>query len=105
MTAILLPEPNGRLYVAHPPGAKVVYEIDWTDSLGVGETIASSDWAVYPASDDGVTLTNTTTLVGNVAQVTADGGTLGVDHLLVNTITKADGQLDKRTLTLRCRWV
>ncbi|MFO0271368.1 MAG: hypothetical protein ACK53W_12640 [Gemmatimonadota bacterium] len=79
------------------PGARVDYDLDWSEYLGA-DTIATSSWTV-PA---GLTLyaqTATTT----VATVWIEGGTAGVDYAITNRVTTAGGRIDERSILIRVR--
>lgn len=71
-----------------PAEANKSYDLDWSDDLAPGDTIASSSWAIV--TTDGGTLTvtsggNTSTLT----QAKTSGGTLGFNYVLQNTVITA----------------
>jgi hypothetical protein len=81
--------------IVKDPGATRDYQIDWTQDLASGDTIATATWTV----DAGVTKvseSNSTT----VATVRVSGGTAGTRYTLKCTATMASGQIDVRRLIL-----
>jgi hypothetical protein len=78
------------------PDAVLDYQLDWSDWLPDGDTIATSVWSV-PVGLTEDSDTNTTT----TATVWLSGGTAGTEYQVANTITTADGRTDERTIKIK----
>jgi len=79
------------------PTAKLDYSIDWTAFLA-DDTISTSVWAV----PSGITKVSDTHANG-ITTIWLSGGTVDTDYDVSNTITTADGRIDKRTILIRVR--
>lgn len=82
------------------PQADLDYLIDWSVWMAreVGDTIATSEWAVTPA---GPTL-HTKNLNPTTSKATAwfKGGTLGVNYIVTNSITTVAGRAEDQTIRI-----
>lgn len=85
---------NTREY-EHSPLAKLDYGFNWSSWLVSGETITVSDWTV----DVGLTPT-TPQINGATTSVFVEGGVVGGNYNLTNTITTSAGRRDSRTLKI-----
>ncbi len=79
------------------PGARLDYQVDWTDWLGT-DTITTSAWSV-PA---GLTK-ETEAFEAAVATVWLSGGTAQTDFTVTNAVTTAGGRVDQRSFLVRVR--
>ena len=78
------------------PAAVLDWAFDWSDWLGVAETITASTVTV----DAGLTkdsATNTTTK----ATVWLSGGVVGTTYKVVNNVVTNQGRTDERTIAIR----
>jgi hypothetical protein len=82
------------------PDALLDYAVDWGAALGVGTSIAASDWAVRPDEPGGLSVMRAD-LAGAVASVRLAGGVPGHVYAVGNLVTLADGTADERSLTIR----
>lgn len=82
----------------HSPLAKLDYGFNWTSWLAAGETITSSVWAV----DVALTKSGEQNVSG-VTSVFVEGGEVGKQYLLTNTITTSVGRKDSRIIKLFCK--
>lgn len=70
------------------PEAKKVYGFDWTNELGAGESIASSDWFIETEEATSTLLEyGTSTIDGVITSFGVEGGTLGIPYILRNHVT------------------
>lgn len=81
----------------HDPDVNRLYEIDWNTWLGAA-SLASVTWSISPA---GPTLSGGTHS-GGVASVRVAGGTRGQVYDLTCRATTAAGDVEDRSITLRC---
>jgi hypothetical protein len=78
------------------PDAEVFYEWDFTNWLGVGETISSYTFPGFPAA-----LTNESdSEASGVVQMKISGGADGTSHDLTCRIVTSAGQTEDRTFNL-----
>jgi hypothetical protein len=84
-----------RIRSPKDPDAVLDYQIDWSDWLGDGESIAVADWAVTGGTEDSATTTATT------ATIWLSGGTEGETISATCSVTTDLGRSDDRTLILR----
>ena len=77
------------------PAATLDYSFDWSPYLGT-DTITASSWTV-PAGITGSNQAFTTT--GTSIRLT--GGSIGVEYVVVNSVTMLSGQVDQRAFTIR----
>lgn len=86
-------------YFAHDPDAGPLdYNVDFTDWLSTGDTVASVAWSSTPT---GLTLSSDTETDG-VATIYVDGGTLGNVYRVTARATTTNGVVDDRSIILRC---
>lgn len=81
-------------YYIQDPSAVLDYSHDWTDWLGVGDTIATRQWTITPS---GPTLQGDTTNI-----VFVSGLVVGEQYKLTEHITTAAGVQDERTIVIAC---
>lgn len=83
------------------PEETLDYELDWSDRLAEGDTIATSAWEITAGGDalviDSDSNTDTTTTVWLSA------GTLNKNYELTNTITTPGGRTHEQTVILKVR--
>jgi hypothetical protein len=72
------------------------YAFDWSQWLGLGETIATSTWLPSPGI-----IVNSTNNTSTVTTVWLSGGTAGIPYTVKNTMTTNQGRTVDRTLTIR----
>ncbi len=76
------------------PEGKLDYIVDWVDWIG-SDTISTSSWSVpsgiTQSSSPAASKTNTT------ATIWLEGGTVGEDYDIINSIVTAAGRTDDRT--------
>lgn len=78
----------------HAPNAKLDYGFDWSMYLSAGETIATSTW-----SADSLT-TSSPQMGDKITSVFVEGGVIGGNYNLTNSITTSVGRRDSRTLKI-----
>lgn len=88
---------NSREY-DHSPLAKLDYGFNWSSWLASGETITVSNWTV----DEGMTKSSEQ-INGTTTSVFIEGGVVGNNYKIVNTITTSVGRIDSRTIRLSCK--
>lgn len=84
------------------PDATLLYEMDWTNWLPSGETIATSSWTIA-GSDSALTQDNNSILTGSKkTRVRLTAGTFGVRYTVTNRITTSGtpSQTDDRSFYL-----
>lgn len=84
-----------KLYSKHPD-AKLDYSVDYTDFLGA-DTISTSNWTV-PA---GLTGSGAGISGGKITTIWLDGGTLGTEYQVTNSIVTAAGREESRSFIVR----
>lgn len=98
--------PVTGFFESHAPGAVLDYGIDysaWTLE-SPGDTIIDSAWEIQTTDVAPGSLTILADdLDGSLSSVRVGGGNLGQAYRLVNTITTAEGRIDKRSILLTCR--
>jgi hypothetical protein len=80
------------------PGETLDYSVDWTVRLAAGDSVATSAWAISPS---GPTLSGATE-TGSVATTLVTGLVLAGIYRLTNTVTTAEGQTMRESITIRC---
>lgn len=86
--------------VTKDPDAVLFYGVDWSDWLGEGETIATSEW-LLPEGDE---LVNEADFSDNITTtIKLSGGVAGQDYIITNRIETSAGQTDDRSITILCR--
>lgn len=81
------------------PNEVLDYQMDWTDRLLVGETIATSNFTVAA----GDVVKNSQDLAGALTTVWLSGGTEGTKCVITNRITTSAGRTYDESATLRIR--
>ena len=81
------------------PDATLDYQIDWSDWLGDGETLASVTWIITGATSDSETNTDT------AATIWLSGGTVGepISATCRVTTTSVPARIDDRTLLIEVK--
>ena len=83
------------------PDAVLDYNVDWTEWLVEGDTIASDTWVVpeIPQGGDGITLESHS---HDATSATAwiSGGVIGEEYDVTCRINTVQGRTDDRTFTL-----
>lgn len=80
------------------PGERLQSGIDWYPRIGTDHIISSVWTAVSPAGP----VSDTPTVVGNVAYIWIQGCTLGVIYSITNTVTLFSGQIEVETAQFVC---
>lgn len=93
---------NTGYVIDKDPEARLDYQLDWSEWLSSGDTIASSTWTAETISGDTDPLnitsdTNSTT----TTTVTLNGGTAGNIYRLYNQITTDGGLIERRFFRLK----
>jgi hypothetical protein len=91
---------SSSLHLLSPkdPNDVLDYEVNWSQWLPTGDTIATSEWFVPDGiTQDSESNTNTTTTIW------LSGGTAGQSYALTNRITTTQGRQRDRTITIRVR--
>jgi hypothetical protein len=83
------------------PQAVLDYSLDWGPWLD-GDELSNSDWSVVAGTISEVPATRSYTIQG-ITRVYIQGGALGENAILKNTITTAGGRTDERSLEIRIR--
>jgi len=81
------------------PEAVLDYEFNWLPWLGT-DTITNSSWAITPSGSGGIlgsSESNTTT----TARVFVEGGDVGDEYTLTNTIVTTGSRTDERSIKIR----
>ena len=73
------------------PDAKLDYSMKWADFLGT-DTLSASTWTVPP----GITKTSDS-FTDTIATIWLEGGTVGKNYDIINSIVTAAGRKDDRT--------
>ena len=81
------------------PAADLAYEIEWTDWLGEGETIAAYE---VTCPDDTMTI-NDHEIEGDVIRWRLSDGVNGRDYLVTIEINTSAGNTDQRTVNIPVR--
>lgn len=77
------------------PNAVLDYIIDWTEWLGIGDTIKTSTWTVPTGlTKDSDSKTTTT------ATVWLSGGTAGQEYMVTNSIETISGRKEDRSFNI-----
>jgi hypothetical protein len=100
------------------PTATKDYMIDWNDPsapggpyLTGGDTVTTSTWTVYVNTDNGANLiastppgivVSTSSSAPTTTTVWLSGGIAGVEYLVVNHITTAQGRQEDQTIIILC---
>lgn len=84
-----------KLYSKHPD-AKLDYTVNWADFLGETDTIESSTWDV----PDGLT-GSAAAFTDSAAVIWLEGGELGEEYVVSNSIVTAEGREDVRSFTVK----
>ena len=83
-------------------GTLLDYQIDWSDALDTGDSIATSGGSTWSVpSTSGLTIENTSYDSGHsTATVWLSGGTPGLVPVISNTIRTTNGRTLERTVVL-----
>ena len=93
------------LYIDKDPEATLIYTFDWTNWLGSGEEISTSNWTIDAISGDTDALTVSSSIIvtGNKkVSVTISGGTSGNIYTVRNTIITDDSQTERKFFRIVC---
>lgn len=78
------------------PTERLDYSIEYSSLLEEGETITNSAWSVPAGIDE-----DGTTYAGTSSKIWLQGGTVGVDYIIKNTLTTSANRIFERGFTLR----
>lgn len=88
-------------YIEKDPAAQLTYVLDWSDWMPEGDSLDSATFTVSaPTGASNVTIISSG-VTGDTAYVEVAGGTAGQVYTVINTITTADGKIDRRRFRLR----
>lgn len=87
------------MFVLQNPSETLDWAQDWTDWMQPEDSLASSEWTIYPAATLDNDLMAST---GDLTSVTVSGLTLGVTYELKNTVTTQFGRIGSRDIIIRC---
>ena len=86
--------------VLKDPEADLDYGFDWSQWLGLGDTIQTSVWSVAPVGN--LILHNDSILTGKQGTIVwLRGGTDGHEYVVTDQITTAGGRQDERSLKVK----
>jgi hypothetical protein len=94
--ATLVPAPVG----SKSPNERLVYEIDWAPMLPESVSLSSSTWSA--TGDDTLVLTGPA-IVGSVARVRIDAGTVDVKSQVTNLVELSNGERLEACITIYVR--
>lgn len=77
------------------PDSSLDWTIDWTNWLGSGRTVASSDWTVPSGLTE---VSASIDSAGLMTTIVLSGGTAGTTYEVTNTVTLDNGYIAERTL-------
>jgi len=93
------------LYIDKDPEATLIYTFDYSNWLGTGEQITTSNWTIDAISGDTDALTVSASIIatGNKKTViTLTGGTAGNIYTARNTIITDDSQTERKFFRIVC---
>lgn len=94
------------LYIDKDPEAVLIYTFDWSNWLGSGEQITTSNWTIDAISGDTDPLTVDSSIIHNNSKqtiVTISGGTAGNIYTVRNTIVTDDSQTERKFFRIVCK--
>jgi len=93
------------LYIDKDPEATLIYTFDYSNWLGSGEQIDTSNWTIDAISGDADPLTVSASIIHNNSKqtiVTLTGGTAGNIYFVRNTIVTDDSQTERKFFRIVC---
>ena len=90
-------------YIDKDPGARLIYSMDWSEWLPVGDTLSSATYAISTITGDAAPIVRQSQGVSGttISYVELSGGTAGEIYTITATITTANGNTDKRRFRLK----
>jgi hypothetical protein len=90
-------------YIEKDPSARLVYSMDWSEWLPVGDTLATASYAISTITGDTAPIVRQSQGVsgGTVSYVELSGGTAKEIYTVTATITTVDGNTDRRAFRLK----
>lgn len=94
---------NQGSWIAKDPQASLVYSMDWSEWLPVGDTIAAVTYSLQVRSNDPAPLVRVSQGVqsGTLTYVELSGGQVGKVYTVTAAITTADGNIDRRSFRIK----
>tara|TARA_R110000851_G_scaffold111960_1_gene235860 strand:+ start:2212 stop:2547 length:336 start_codon:yes stop_codon:yes gene_type:complete len=93
------------LYIDKDPEATLIYTFDYSNWLGSGEQITTSNWTIDAISGDADALVVSSSTIHNNSKsvlLTLTGGTAGNIYTLRNTIITDDSQTERKFFRVVC---
>jgi len=81
------------------PDATLDYEFNWLPWLGT-DTISDSAWAITPSGSAGI-VTSSESHTTTSTRVFIEGGDVGEEYTLTNTINTTGSRTDERSIKIR----
>jgi len=88
-------------YIEKDPQSRLTYVMDWSDWMPTGDSLSTTTFTVNTVAGSSNVTIHTTGVSSNTAYVELSGGTAGTTYTVTNTITTADGKIDRRRFRLK----
>ena len=90
-------------YIEKDPSARLVYSMDWSEWLPVGDTLATASYAISTITGDTAPIVRQSQGVsgGTVSYAELSGGQAGEIYTVTATITTGNGNTDRRAFRLK----
>jgi hypothetical protein len=90
-------------YIDKDPGARLIYSMDWSEWLPVGDTLATATYTISTITGDTAPIVRQSQGVqsGTISYVELSGGTAKEIYTITATVTTANGNTDKRRFRLK----
>lgn len=91
-------------YILKDPQAQLVYTMDWSEWLALGQTIATVSYAVQARSNDPQPVTLESEGIANnntYTYVELAGGSVNKVYTITATVTTDDGSTDRRNFRVK----
>ena len=90
-------------WIRKDPSSSLVYSMDWSDWLPLGDTIATVAYTLQVRANDPAPLTKSNEAVqsGYITLVKLAGGQVGKTYTVTAAITTVDGLIDRRNFRVK----
>lgn len=90
-------------WIAKDPSAQLVYSMDWSEWLPVGDTVASVTYTLQVRANDPAPLVRQSQGVqsGTLTYVELSGGAVSKVYTVTAAITTTDGNTDRRSFRVK----
>ena len=94
---------NQQVWISKDPEAQLFYTFDWSEWLGVGDTISQAEYSVATRVNDPKPLTKVSNGISNGTRtyIELSSGQVGKSYVVSVKVTTENGLVDRRSFRVK----